>query len=311
MPTNHHGHHVIFGAGPVGRTLLDVLVSRGVPARIVNRSGVAGAPPGVDVRMGDVLASDLARDACQGASVVYNCLNPPYHLWPRLFPRLQQAVLDAAAQASAKLVAIENLYMYGSTNGQPMTEALPFRATTRKGRVRAAMADDLLRAHSEGRVRVAIGRASDFFGPRVRASAVGDRVFPAALRGKAMQVVGNPDLPHTYTYIRDIAQALALLGERDEALGRAWHIPSAATVTTRRFLELVAEETGTGCRVQVAPRWLLRLLGLINRDAGELVEMLYEFEEPFVVDHGEFERTFGLAPTPLRQAIRETIEWYR
>src|SRR3712207_8505409 len=83
--------------------------------------------------------------------------------------------LEGAADAGAKLIAMENLYMYGPTDGRRITEDLPYAPNTRKGRVRARMSQELMEAHRSGRVRVAIGRASDFFGPRVLASAAGEQ----------------------------------------------------------------------------------------------------------------------------------------
>ena len=201
--------------------------------------------------------------------------------------------------------------MYGPTDGRPITEDLPYAANTRKGRVRARMSKELMEAHRSGKVRVATGRASDFFGPRVITSAAGEQVFGRAVEGKSAQVAGDPDQPHTYTYAPDIGKGLVILGEREEALGRAWHLPSPETVTTRQFVEMIFEEVGRPARVQAAPKIVLRALGLFNPPLRETIEMLYEFEEPFVVDASDFTRTFGDHATPLEEAIRETVRWYR
>ena len=208
-------------------------------------------------------------------------------------------------------VAMENLYMYGPTGGRPITEDLPHAPNTRKGRVRAMMSKELMEAHTSGRVRVAIGRASDFFGPRVLSSAAGEQVFGRAVQGKSAQVAGDPEQPHTYSYAPDIGKGLVILGEREEALGRAWHLPSPETLTTRQFVEMIFEEVGKPARVQAAPKILLRVMGLFNPGLREIVEMLYEFEEPFVVDDSRFEREFGEQATPLREAIQRTVRWYR
>jgi nucleoside-diphosphate-sugar epimerase len=228
-----------------------------------------------------------------------------------MFPPLQAGILEGAASAGAKLIAMENVYMYGPTGGKPLTEDLPYAATTRKGRVRAQMAKDLFATHQSGKVRVAIGRASDFFGPGALASAAGDRVFLPPLSGKAAQVVGNPDLLHTYTYVPDIGKGLVILGERDEALGQAWHLPSAQTVTTRQFIEMIFTETGYPARIQAIPNLLLKTLAIFNPTLREVTEMLYEFEEPFIVDHTRFVQVFGNEATPLEEAISATVEWFR
>jgi nucleoside-diphosphate-sugar epimerase len=304
--------HVVFGTGPVGMSVMETLMqTSGRRIRLVNRSGKASVPDGIEVLGGDATDEAFAREASEGASVVYFALNPPYDKWPELFPPLQAGVLGGAASAGAKLVAMENLYMYGPTDGRPLTEDLPYAPNTRKGAVRARMSEQLIEAHRSGRVRVAIGRASDYFGPRVLVSSAGEQVFGRAVRGKSAQVAGDPDQPHTYTYAPDVGRGLIILGEREEALGQAWHLPSPETVTTRRFVEMIFEEVGKPARVQAAPKILLRAMGLFNPGMREIIEMLYEFEEPFVVDHSKFEQAFGEHVTPLSEAIQRTVRWYR
>jgi nucleoside-diphosphate-sugar epimerase len=304
--------HVVYGTGAVGMAVMDELVQRGPRrVRMINRSGRARVPHGVEVVGGDATDEAFTRGASEGASVVYFALNPPYDKWPELFPRLQAGVLEGAASAGAKLIAMENLYMYGPTDGRPITEDLPYAATTRKGTVRASMSKELMEAHTSGRVRVAIGRASDFFGPRALTSAAGEQVFGRAVDGKSAQVAGDPDQPHTYTYAPDIGKGLVILGEREEALGQAWHLPSPETVTTREFVEMIFEEVGKPARVQAAPKILLRALGLFNPGMRETIEMLYEFEEPFVLDDSRFKQEFGDHATLLREAIQRTVRWYR
>jgi nucleoside-diphosphate-sugar epimerase len=303
--------HVVFGTGAVGMSVMDELIRRGPRrVRMVNRSGRARVPDGVEVVGGDATDEGFAREASKGASVVYFALNPPYNKWPELFPPLQAGVLEGAASAGAKLIAMENLYMYGPTDGRPLTEDLPYAPNTRKGAVRAMMSEEIMEAHHSGRVWVAIGRASDYFGPRVRVSAAGEQVFGRAVQGKSAQVAGDPEQPHTYSYAPDIGRGLVILGEREEALGQAWHIPSPETLTTREFVEMIFEEVGKPARVQAAPKILLRAMGLFNPGMREMIEMLYEFEEPFVVDHSKFEEAFGEHSTPLKEAIGETVRWY-
>ncbi|CAN5644423.1 SDR family oxidoreductase [soil metagenome] len=308
-----HGQelHVVFGTGPVGLSVLDELVKNGKRVRLVNRSGKAHVSAGVEVIGGDASKGTFTREASAGASVVYNALNPPYDKWPELFPALQAGVLEGAAASGAKLVAMENLYMYGPTGGRTLTEDLPYAPNTTKGRVRAEMSQGLMEAHRRGEVRVAIGRASDFFGPRVLASAVGQQVFGRAVEGKSAQVAGDPDQPHTYTYAPDIGKGLAILGEREEALGRAWHLPSPETTTTREFVQTIFQEADKPARIQAAPKILLRALGLFDSALRQTIEMLYEFEEPFIVDHSRFAGAFGNHATPLREAIGRTVRWYR
>jgi nucleoside-diphosphate-sugar epimerase len=304
--------HVVFGTGQVGRALAAQLAGRGLAVRVVSRNRPAALPDGADWQAADVTDPEAAADAAKGASVIYQCLNAPYTQWPELFPPLQRNVLAAAERAGALLVSLENLYGYGPVGGRPMTEDLPLAATTVKGRTRAAMTAELLAAADAGRVRIAIGRASDFFGPGVtQGSTLGERVFGNALAGRRADFIGNPDLPHTYSYVPDIAAGLATLGTDPRAAGQVWHLPGPQTVTTLALLDLVADQVGHPVAVRPLPRLALRALGLVSPLMRGLAEMSYQFDEPFILDTGKYQAVFGTAGTPLADAIAATLAWYR
>ncbi len=305
--------HVVFGAGPLGRSVVEELVRRGKTVRVVNRSGnMAEAPQGVELAAGDLYDSAAVRRLTQGAVAAYQCSQPPYGEWPQKFPPLQAAIIEGLTGSDAKLVIAENCYLYGDTDGKPLTEDLPAAASTRKGQVRAMMSEAALDAHRAGKVRVTIGRGSDFFGPWALGSAVGERVFYPALAGKAASFSGKLDLPHTVTYISDFGRALVLLGERDEALGQAWHVPSdRPRITQRQFAELIYREIAHPLKVSSLSKEMMMLVGLFIPIAREAVEMMYEFEKPFVVDSSRFERTFGVKATPIEEAIKAAVGWYK
>ena len=306
-----NGLHVIFGTGPVGLATMEELTAAGRQVRMVNRSGHADLPAGVELVSGDASDSAFATRSASGSSVIYQALNPPYNQWPELFPGLQSSVLAAARASEAVLISMENLYMFGATSGVPMAEDTPIIPNTRKGAVRAAMAQELSQAIERGDIRAASVRASDFFGPRVLQSALGDRVFARILDGKSAQVLGNPDLPHTYTYVTDIARALVLIGREPSAWGRAWHVPSAETITTTQVVAMIGEVAGLPARAKPTPKLVLRVLVRFDTEVREVLEMLYEFEEPFVSDGRALQSAFGFQATPLRTAIETTVDWYR
>jgi nucleoside-diphosphate-sugar epimerase len=312
--------HVVFGAGPLGRSVVEELERRGKTVRVVSRSGkMVEAPQGVELVAGDLYDPAEVRRLAQGAAVAYQCAQPHYWEWPRKFPPLQTAIIDGLSGSGARLVIAENCYMYGDThgkyngtNGVLLTEDLPYAAHTRKGKVRAAMSEAALAAHQAGKVRVTIGRGSDFFGPWALGSALGDRIFYPALAGKAAGFGGKLDVPHTATYIGDFGRALVVLGERDEALGQAWHVPSdRPQITQRQFAELIFRETGYPVKATGVSKPMLALAGLFIPGARESVEMMYEFEKPFVVDSSKFERAFGVVATPIEESIKATVAWYR
>ena len=305
--------HVVFGSGPVGRSIAEALSARGETVRVVNRSGhLTEAPAGVEVTAGDLYDPAAVRALTQGAKVVYQAAQPRYFEWPQKFPPLQHAIIAGLSGGSAKLVLVENLYLYGAVNGVPMTEELPHAAHTRKGKTRAEMSAAAFAAHREGRLRVTAGRASDFFGPWALGSTMGERAFYPLLAGKPAQLTGRADLPHTHTYVGDFGRSLVLLGERDEADGQAWHVPNdRPRITQAEFIELAAQIAGVQPRFSAMGKLMMALGGLFIPEARESVEMMYEFDQPFVVDSGKFERTFGMSATPLEEALQATLDWFR
>jgi len=173
------------------------------------------------------------------------------------------------------------------------------------------MTQELLAAADASRVQIAIGRASDFFGAGVTETTLGERVFANAVAGRKADFLGNPNLPHTYSYVPDIAVGLATLGTDARAVGQVWHLPGPETVTTRALLDLVASEVGHPVGIRSVPKLVMRALGLFNPTMRALVEMTYEFDEPFVLDTTKFESMFGAGGTPLAGAVAETVSWYR
>jgi len=303
--------HVVFGAsGGIGQALARELAAQGKRVRAVNRSGKADLPDGVEVVRADATDPASAREACQSATVVYNCANAPYAEWATKFPPMMDGLIEAAGAAGARLIFADNLYCYGPVNG-PITEDLPYRPAGAKGRVRAEMAERLMAAHQSGKVRAAIGRASDYYGPGVVNSFTGADMFRNLLAGKQVMWTGSLDMPHSLTYIEDFARGLMTLGERDEALGQAWHIPCAEALTGRQFLKLAFELAGRPVKIGAYKRLMLTLASPFMPIAREVIEMLYEFEAPFVVDGGKFTRAFGPRPATLhREALRRTLAWY-
>lgn len=305
-----HELHVVLGTGPLGLATAAALLRRGHRVRLVNRSGHVAVPAGAEVWRADLSDSTALARVVAGAVAVYQCAQPAYHEWTTKFAPLQTAIIEGVAASGAKLIVAENLYMYGLVDGQ-IHEDLPYAAHTRKGRVRARMAEEVAAAHRSGKLRTASARGSDFFGPGVHGSTLGTRVFLPALQGKPAEAIGRLDQPHSYTYIEDFGEALAILGERDEALGRHWHVPTAAPLTQGELIGLIYHELGQTPKIRTMGRLLLTLGGLVIPEARESVEMLYEFERPFIVDSTRFEQTFGLLPTPTVDAIRRTLAWYR
>lgn len=301
--------HVVFGTGPLGKWTARALAAMGKQVRMINRSGRADRlPDGVEVVASDAVDVPKNIAVTQGATTVYQCAQPAYYEWPEKFPPLQRAILEAAAANGARLVVGDNLYMYGHFEG-PLREDSPIAPNTRKGHVRAAMAQEVMEAHAAGKVSAAIGRASDFFGPDDFAL-TGYAILPA-VAGKTVNLMGRDDQPHTFTYVADFGRLLATLGTRDEAPGDVWFAPSNPPLTQAEFIALLEAELGQPIKARVGGPLMMRFLGLFNKEIRETVEMLYGWMYPYVVDTSRAQEAFELAPTPMPEAIRETVAWVR
>lgn len=303
--------HVIFGAGPVGCWIARTLREWNIPVRAVNRSGQRPAlmPEDVEMVAADLSDADLALKTAQGAAVLYQALNPPYHRWQEDFPTLQANALAAAQAAGARYVSIENLYMYDSS--QPIHEDSPIRPRSKKGELRARMAKEVMDLNQQGKIQATALRSSDYYGPGVVQSAMGERVFGNLVAGKKAELMGATDQLHSWAYIEDVGRAAALLGTRDEALGRAWIAPHAPPVTQGDMVAKAAAILGIEPRMTTIPGWMMKLVGIFNPDARAMQEMLYQLNEPFVVDTDLFQRTFKLAPTSTETGLARTLAWYQ
>ncbi len=301
--------HVVLGAGQVGSRLADILLESGHRVRVVRR-GEPGAASAIEWRRADLADPAAAASACDGAAVIYDCTNPAgYGSWDRTLPPLRRGVREAAARTGAFLVSLDNLYVYGRPDGL-ITEDTPERPCSAKGELRAHLARDLLEANARGEVRATIARASDFFGPGANAMALyGERTVRALARGGRAILLGDPDLPRSYSYVPDVAAGLALLGSRpDLAAGKVFHLPVAwQRGSTHELVARLAAELGVAPRAMRVPRWVFRAVGLVSRDLGAIAEMIYQWEVPYVVDDSRFARTFGARATPVDVAIRETV----
>jgi nucleoside-diphosphate-sugar epimerase len=300
--------HVVLGAGQVGARVADLLLDGGARVRQVRRGAPGPARPGLEWVQGDITDPAVAAAAGRGAAVVYDCMNPAYHQWADHLLPLGRAAVRTAASSGARLVALDCLYMYGLPAG-PIAETSPLAPCSRKGALRVELGAMRMDAHARGDVQVAIGRASDFFGADLPYSLFSDRFYRRILAGKAAEVMGDPDMPHSYTYVDDIARALITLGEDERALGHVWHLPTAPAETTRALMQRMARALDVRIDVTGVPRLLVRALGLVSPFMREVAEMMYQWQAPFVIDDSRFRATFGYGATPVDDQVRRTAAW--
>lgn len=292
-------------------TVARELDRRGIRVRMVNRSGNAEVPSGVETVAADLSDPSAAREATHGSAVVYNAINPAYHKWIDLFPPIHTNVIEATTRAEARLVMADNLYMYRRPADKPMSEDSPVMPATPKGELRARMATELFDAHDRGDIEAVIGRASDYFGPLGLTSQMGARVFGPLLEGKNAQVLGDPDTRHTYTYLPDIGRSLVTLGASSVATGQVWHVPSPSPITTRQFIGAIADQLDIYPGISVMPPALLAALSWFSPTLRAVREEVFQVQSDWVMDDSKYREAFGRGETPLEDAIAATLEWFR
>ncbi len=297
--------YVVVGTGAIGSLVADQLAADGHSVIAISRHAAPSKSPMVDHVAGD--ASDakfLARQAVDAAAI-FNCVNPPYHRWPQEWPPIAAALLHAAEESGAVLTTLSNLYAYGTPTG-PLTPETPLRATYVKGQVRGQMWLDAKAAHDANKIRATEVRASDFIGP-TGFSAI-NRLVPDIVAGKRVQLLGNPDAPHSWTYTVDVAKTLIAAAQNKTAWGRAWHAPTNPPRTQRQVVEELAKAAGVApVKASAVPNTLLRFLGIFNSEIREVLITMYQFEQPFVIDDTATRRELGLAPTRWEEVLEATV----
>ena len=296
---------VLGASGGSGQAIVSELAARGHAVTAVSRGGDIRVPTGTRSAAADLYDPASTRSACADTDVVVLAAMPPYHAWQGNFDSMLDTVLDAVATAGARLVFVDNLYMYGPATG-PMSESSPEHATG-KGALRRAVADRIL---ADERVSAAIGRFSDYYGPGATNSFVHDMFLRPAVAGNPMQVMLADDQPHTFHYLPDAARAFATLVEHPEADGRAWILPAAPPMTQGELASVVNSLLPSPVRVTRISAPLLALASLVSRQAREGRKVAHQFDRPWVVDASAFEDEFGpMTHTEHHQAIAATLAW--
>lgn len=302
-------HHVVIGAGPVGRHVAALLAERGDRVTVATRSGRDTGLEAVGHVALDASDADALTRATEGAAVLYNCANPGnYTQWEQTWPPLAASLLTAAERTGAAYAITGNLYPYGPVDG-PMRPDLPDAATDHKGILRARLWADALAAHDAGRARAVEVRASDYVGRGIGENGHITRVLPAALQGKAVSMVGRTDLPHTFTDVLDVARMLVAAAEDPSSHGRTWMVPSNAPRSQQQVLtEVLAAAGKPPVTVRRLPAGMLRAMGLVSPMMREIAQMSYQWTAPYVVDDTETRAHFGIEPTPWDEVCRRTAD---
>jgi len=300
--TDQSTHAVLGGTGVAGRETVRALRDLGESVASVARR--PAHTTGVTSIVADLLVPDDVLRALRGADVAYLTAGLPYssRVWAQQWPVIVRNTVDAAIANGTHLVYLDNVYAYGHVDGA-MTETTPIRATSRKGRIRAAALRTLDEAADRGLV-VTIARSADFYGPGATTSVFNSFALDNIAAGKDGTWLFDADQPHSLNYTPDIGRALAILGTQQAARGRSWHVPTAPALTGRQYIELAA---GPQARTRVMGLGTMRVGALFNSAARESLELAYQNTAPYLFDSRLFETTFGVGATPIEVGIAATL----
>ena len=302
----------ILGAGgAIGNELVKLLAARKQPFRLVARNPVS-SPGAAQVVSCDLSDQNQTIQAVAGSGVVYLLAGLKYDhkVWAELWPRVMANTIEACKHAGARLIFFDNVYMYGKVAGA-MTEDTPFNPSSRKGEIRARIATSLIDEWKAGGLTAMIARAADFYGPKAKTGIPNVMVFdPMSKQQKAMCLVSD-SLPHSYTYTPDAAEALMTLAASDLAWNQTWHMPTTPNPpTAKEFIVQAAEAMGVPAKFRVLSRPMVRIVGWFNPVVGEVYEMLYQNDSPYLFDSSKYAKAFEFSGTPYGQGIRETAASY-
>ncbi len=307
------GRITIFGLGPCGRATLTRLLAQDREVAVAQRRAPTDLPKGAHFAPCDALDRESVLKATQGSEQIVVAIGFPYEgkVWREAWPKAIGNFVAACEAAGARMVFIDNLYMYGPQTA-PLTETMTLTSYGVKPAARSAATRIWTEAATAGRARIAALRAPDFYGPNVGLAYLGDTTIGAMAKGKSAFFIGSPDIPHDYAYVPDIARATTTLLEApDSAFGQSWHVPCAPTRTTRELLKMAADALGVRLRLNTLPEGLLGVAGLFSPFLRELKEMRFTWDRPYRVESTKFAKALWSDATPFETGVRETALSFR
>ncbi|MFJ3313768.1 NAD-dependent epimerase/dehydratase family protein [Herbaspirillum huttiense] len=303
----------LFGAaGAIGQSIASAISAQGLPYRVVGRNEASlrkafGTDPLAEIVSWNPYSPASVEAAAQGIDTLIYLVGVNYTQF-ELHPELMRKTLDGAISAGVRQVLlIGTVYPYVLPQTSPIREDHPRNPHTFKGRMRKAQEDLLMQAHSAGRIRAAVLRLPDFYGPGVEASFLHGAIKAAAQGGTA-DMIGPLDRPHEFVFVPDVGPVVARLISTPAAFGRIWHLAGAGVTSQQALVEEMERQTGRKLKKRVAGKTMLRIIGLINPMMRELVEMHYLQTQPVIMDDSALQQLIGpIRKTSYADGIRMAL----
>jgi len=298
--------HTILGAGgPVANALTQELLNHNETIRLVSRRQTTITGKNLTWQKADLLNYNEVLEATKGSTVIYLCAGLVYdaEIWKQQWPIIMQNVINATKAANARLIFFDNVYMYGLVNG-PMLEDTPYKPISKKGKVRAKIADQLMTEVKAGNIQASILRAPDFYGTDSKNSSFDMMLLDKYVKKETAQWVGDPKKKHNYVYIPDCGKAMYLLGQNPQSDNQIWHAPTAAPLTGKEFINMAANIYQVKPKFMSINKFMLWVFGLFNKLVAGVVEMYYQYDHDYDFNSSKFEKAFNFKPTSYEEGIR-------
>lgn len=305
--------HIVLGAsGASGLEVMNELQQRNLPVKAVTRHTKI---PGMETLKADLKNAEEVKSVVAGASHVYLCVGLPYQskIWEKDWEVIMSHVIEACAEAGARLIFLDNVYMYG-----PAPLPVPFDEMTsqvpvsRKGKARKRTADMLLDAVKTGKVKALIGRAADFYGAKAVNSPFYIAFLEKMLEGENPQSLAPAGIKHTYANVADNGRALVELALAEDCYGQVWHLPVGEPITVEAMTALFNEAMNKNFKVQFLPPLVRKLLAIFVKPLKEVGEMMYQFESDYVMSWQKFQNRFpDFKVTPYPLGVKKMVEWFQ
>ena len=301
---------ILGSGGAIGIELAKALQAFTTETRLVSRHPEKVNPTD-ELMSADLLDADEMHKAVEGADVAYVTVGFPYStkVWQNNWPKLISNAIAACKAHHCKLVFFDNIYMYSANQLDGMTEETAIDPPSKKGKVRAAISQIIMDEVTKGELTALIARSADFYGPAIQnTSMLTETVFKNLSAGKKANWLGSDQYKHSFTFTPDAGKATALLGNTADAFNQVWHLPTATNPPTgKEWITTIAKEMGVASNYQVAPKFLVRLIGLFVPIMREMVEMVYQYDRAYEFDSSKFEKHFNFQPTSYMDGIKEII----
>ncbi len=302
---------ILGSGGAIGVELAKALKKYTDNIRLVSRNPQT-VNPDDELISANLLDKEQVDKAVQGSSIVYITVGfaYSYNIWKESWPPFIRNVIDACIKYNSKLVFFDNIYMYDANYLDSMTEDTPVNPPSKKGKVRADIADMIMNNVQENSLKALIARSADFYGPSIKdTSILTEMVFNPLSDGQKANWMSSVQYKHSFTYTPDAGKATALLGNTDQAYNQLWHLPTADNPPTgKQWIEAIAKELGREPKYRTVSKFMMRILGLFNATLREMPEMMYQYDRDYVFNSDKFEQFFDLEPTPYSEGIKEIVK---